>query len=83
MNQISPEYIETIVQLAKEVESTDPIDWGMLSIDEDNAYRLVATSTVENLMPKYNDPHFREVVVATIVKLVVENFVLNLKVLQT
>lgn len=83
MNEISPEYVDMIVELAKEVESTDPIDWGMLNIEEDNAYRLIALSTLDNLAPKYNDPHFREVIVATIVKLVVENFVLNLKLHNT
>lgn len=79
MKSLSPEYVDYIVSLAKEVESEDPIDWGLLSIDEDNAYRLMALYALENLMPKYDEPEFREVVIATVVKLVVENFTLNLK----
>ena len=67
--------IEDLVELAKEVEVTDPIDWGMLSIDEDNAYRLIATSVLE----QFPEPLERTTVLATITKLIVENFVLNLK----
>lgn len=73
------EYVDLIVDLAKQVETEDPIDWAMLSIDEDTAYRLITTNTLEHVLPKYNDPNFREVMIATIVKLVVENFVLNLQ----
>lgn len=75
----SPEYIEFLVAMAKEVESEDPIDWGMLNIDEENAYRLIALNLVDQFAHKYNDPSCRDVLMATVVKLVVENFVLNLK----
>ena len=73
------DYIDHIVALAKEVEAEDPIDWGMLPIDEDEAYRLMAACVVETMTPKYDQPEFRDVMLATVVKLVVENFVLNLK----
>lgn len=75
----SQEYISHIIDLAKQVESQDSIDWGMLQINEEQAYRLVALNTLEALEDKYNDPSFRDVIIATIVKLVVENFTLNLK----
>lgn len=65
--------------MAKEVETEDPIDWGMLAIDEDSAYRLIALNVVESFKDKYDQPDFRDVLTATIVKLVVENFTLNLK----
>lgn len=67
--------IDDLVELAKEVEVTDPIDWGMLNIDEDNAYRLIATSVLE----QFSQPLDQSTVLATITKLIVENFVLNLK----
>jgi len=70
-------YIERIVLLAKEVESEDPIDWGMLEISEEDAYKLIAMNTV-NRFDKYS-LHEREIMIATITKLVVENFTLNLK----
>lgn len=68
-----------IVSLAKEVETEDPIDWGMLNISEENAYNLVALNVVESMNDKYEDNDYRDVLLATIVKLVVENFTLNLK----
>lgn len=77
--KIAPEYVDLIVELAKEVETEDPIDWGMLNINEEDAYRLIALNSLEMLTPKYNDPNFKEVMIATVVKLVVENFTLNLK----
>jgi len=67
--------VDMLVDLAKEVESTDPVDWGMLSVDEDEVYRLVALSVVEledNIL----------VLKASLTKLLVENFVLNLKLLR-
>ena len=77
--KLTSDYVELTVDLAKQVESEDPIDWGLLNVDEENAYRLITTNTLEHLLPKYDQPEFREVVIATVVKLVVENFTLNLK----
>ena len=77
------DYVEYLVALAREIETEDPIDWGMLSIDEDNAYRLIASSVVEQMMPKYNDPDMKDVLLATVIKLVVENFTLYLKLRET
>lgn len=69
--------VDRIVELAKEVEAGDPIDWGMMAIDEDTAYRMLASYVIEQF-DKY-DSGEREIMIATIVKLVVENFMLNLK----
>lgn len=68
--------VDLLVELAKEVELTDPIDWGMLNVDEDEAYRLIALSIVEledNVLT----------LKASLTKLMVENFVLNLKLMGT
>lgn len=70
-------YVDQIVKLAQEVEVEDPIDWGMLEVSEENAYRLIAMNVV-NQFDKYS-VHERQIMIATITKLVVENFVLNLK----
>jgi hypothetical protein len=70
-------YIDQIVKLAQEVEVEDPIDWGMLEVSEDDAYKLIAMNVV-NQFDKYSI-HERQIMIATITKLVVENFVLNLK----
>lgn len=66
--------VDQLVELAKEVESEDPIDWGMLAIDEDTAYRVIASQVVE--LYNSND---QITMLASITKLIVENFVLNLK----
>ncbi len=73
--------VSTLIELAKEVEVEDPIDWGMLNISEDDAYKLVASSVLEN----FNEPwqiDKQVAMLATITKLTVENFVLNIKLLQ-
>lgn len=64
--------VELLVDLAMAVESADPIDWGMLAIDERTAYRMMATTVLERNDDRITDK-------AVITKLLVENFVLNLK----
>lgn len=70
------EKLRLLVNLAQEVEITDPIDWGMLAISEQDAYNMMATSVLEMF------PDERIEIQAVIVKLTVENFVLNLKLMQ-
>lgn len=67
--------VETLVELARECEIGDPFDWGSVAIDEDEAYRLMAT----HVLGMSNDPM---VLAATITKLLVENMVLNTRLLQ-
>ena len=70
--------VEQLVELAQEIESEDPIDWGMLSVSEHDAYGMIATSVLENYLN--TDADSRDIMMlSTIVKLTVENFVLNLK----
>jgi hypothetical protein len=66
--------IRNLVEIAREAEVVDPIDWGELNITEEQAYIMMATHVLE--MP--SDPLTDK---ALIVKLLVENFVLNLKLL--
>jgi hypothetical protein len=79
--EISTEKKATIVQLAElamECEITDPIDWGMLNISERDAYIMMASNVIEQLESVNNDER-PVVAMATITKLLVENFVLNLR----
>lgn len=71
--------IEQLVQLAQQVESEDPIDWGMLRVDETDSYRLLAYSLVEHFgIPETE----RELLLlVTLLKTTAENFALNLKLL--
>ena len=74
--------LETLIKLVEEVDTSDPIDWGMLNINEEDAIRLVATNLLEqwenewSLMPEQDRTY---TILATITKLVVETFVLNVQ----
>lgn len=71
--------VEQLVDLVKEVECEDPIDWGMLNISEEEAYRLIALDVID----MFSNADNREVIMlVTITKLILENFVLNLKLYQ-
>jgi len=72
-----------LVEIAKEIEHTDPIDWGYLSINEDDAYKLIASGILEFYQSLSTDVNIRDtMLLASIVKLSVENFVLNYKLLK-
>ena len=72
-----------LVELAKEVEITDPIDWGMLNVTEDDAYTLIASGILDLYQSLETDEHRDQMLLSSLVKLTVENFVLNLKLLQS
>ena len=74
MFKVDDEAIRNLVILAKEGEAMDPIDWGDLNITKDQAYIMMATHVLEMERNHLTDG-------AIIVKLLVENFVLNLKLL--
>ena len=63
-----------LAELAEECDTVDPIDWGELNISEKEAFRLMAMHVAE----MDNDYLTLK---AICVKLMVENFVLNLKLL--
>lgn len=72
---VSSKDIDYIVSLAREIESEDPFDWSDLSIDEETAYRLIAMNVLDK-------PSSHDILWATVIKLCVENLVLNLKLLK-
>lgn len=74
MFEIDNPDVKILVELAKEGAIFDPIDWGELNITEDQAYVMMAVHVLEMERNNLTDA-------AIIVKLLVENFVLNLKLL--
>lgn len=70
--------IDQLAELALEAELKDPIDWGMLSVDEKTAYRMMASNVLEQFSNLKDDERL-VIALGTITKLLVENFVLNLK----
>lgn len=67
-----------LVDLAMQAEITDPIDWAQLSMEEHQAYTLMATSVIEQINGLPEEQRIL-VAMATMTKLLVENFVLNIK----
>ncbi len=75
---IKQEDVDFLVDLAMECELTDPIDWGMLHITEEQAYQMMASQLLEQF-DNVNKKDMIPVILATATKLLVENFVLNLQ----
>ena len=78
MKKITP---EQLAELSHESEISDPIDWGLLSIREEDAYQLMASDVISFVdgLNKDSEETKDIIMMATITKLLVENFVLNLK----
>lgn len=69
--------VQQIADIAMESEITDPIDWTGLHISERAAYEMMANHAMEVYV---TNAEFRDaILLSTITKLMVENFVLNLK----
>jgi hypothetical protein len=73
------ELINLVVDLAKVVDNEDPIDFAMLTIDDESVWHLMATNVVEQYLPLADN---KVVIMATITKLVVENFILNMRLMS-
>jgi hypothetical protein len=70
------EYVGILVDLAQEIDIKDSIDWGMLNVNEQQAFELMANSVVDQIHSLPEDQ--REIIMmASLTKLLVENFVLN------
>jgi hypothetical protein len=75
---VKQEDVDFLVDLAMECELSDPIDWGMLHITEQQAYQMMASQLLEQF-DNVNKKDMIPVILATATKLLVENFVLNLQ----
>lgn len=74
--KVNVNLVDFISEMAMEVNGSH-IDWGMLAVDEATAYKMIATSTLEN--KGLDDPIVARSVVTA---LLVENMVLNIKLMQ-
>ena len=77
-NLTKTEAIGKLIALAKEVEIRDKIDWTQLKVTEAEVYEMMGNSVVDQ-MYSLPEEHRQGVAMATMVKLLVENFVLNTK----
>jgi hypothetical protein len=78
---LNQQLINALAELAEIIETGDPIDWGMLPIDEKTTYQLMANQVLE-LYESLAIDQREMTILATVVKLVVENFVLNMKLMK-
>lgn len=70
------EYVGILVDLAQEMDIKDSIDWGMMNVNEHQAFEMMANSVVDQIYSLPEDQ--REIIMmASLTKLLVENFVLN------
>jgi hypothetical protein len=72
--------IELLVDLAQEAEISDPLDWNNLHINKQSAYHIMASQMIE----LFGEPQTqREIVImSSMLKLIVENFLLNTRLLR-
>ena len=70
--------LKQLVELAKESTITDPIDWSNLNLSEDTVYEMIGLSVIE-MLDKIEGKDAEIIMSASILKLTVENFVLNLR----
>jgi hypothetical protein len=70
--------IHQIAALAKEAEMIETVDWSQLDIEEDEAYLMMASNVVEQL-ESVPEEQMGIVSMSTMTKMLVENFVLNIK----
>lgn len=74
------EKVKLVAELAKETATEDVIDFGMLEIDDQEIFQLISSSVVEKFE---NETENKEIILlACVTKLLVENTVLNLKLLK-
>lgn len=71
---------DEIIALAKEVELEDAIDWSSIKLDRDKIYQIIGSRAYEIYVTQSQEQDREAILLATVIKLVVENFVLNLQV---
>ena len=78
IDRITP---EQLADLEMHIDEVDPIDWGMLSIKEEDAFLMMAQQVLETLRDT-DDEKQLIVAAASLTKLTVENFILNTQLYQ-
>jgi hypothetical protein len=74
--------IDTLVDLAFAVEEGDPIDWGLFKEGREQSMRMIAASIIEKFDKDDYTADDRLIIMSTITKLVVENFILHARLLK-
>lgn len=72
------EAVAAIVELAKEVDIKDTIDWSTIPISMNEAYEMFAENVLTQMM-SVPETYRETVMLSTMTKLLVENFIMNVK----
>lgn len=70
--------LKQLIDLAKEAEVTDPIDWELIKVDRESVYTIMASNVLEQFASIKEEERL-VVAMATVTKLLVENFYLHMK----
>jgi hypothetical protein len=73
--------LDELVDIAFAVEEGDPIDWSVFKDGKEQTIRMIGASILEQFDRETYSDQDRLIVMATITKLVVENFILHSKLL--
>lgn len=74
--------LDELIDIAFAVEEGDPIDWSVFKDGKENTMRMIGASILEQFDKEVYTDQDRIIVMATITKLVVENFILHSKLLS-
>lgn len=72
--------VEQLAQIAMAAEEGDPFDWGDLNISKQAAYEMMASHALE--LYATQGPYREIILLSSLTKSIVENFILNLKLKQ-
>jgi len=74
--------LDTLIDLAFEVNEGDPIDWGVFRDGQEHTMRMIGSSILEQFDKEMTDDH-KLVMMSVITKLVTENMVLHARLMKT
>lgn len=72
--------VEQLAQISMAAEEGDPFDWSSLNISKQAAYELMASHALE--LYATQGPYRDIILLSSLTKSIVENFILNLKLEQ-
>lgn len=73
--------LDLLIDIAMEVDDADPIDFGRLSVGKQEAFKMIGTSILEQFDKEEYTEEDKIILLSTLTKLTVENFLLHTKLL--
>lgn len=73
--------LDTLIDLAFEVNEGDPIDWGVFKDGKEHTMRMIGASILEQFDREMTDDH-KLIMMSVITKLVTENMVLHARLIK-